>query len=314
MRPKVTRLALVILGTLGLGTLLSAVAAGQVAQRRPASASHRQLVIVVDGLRPDYVTPEVMPNLYALGQRGVVFANHHSVFPTVTRVNASSISTGTYPERHGLMGNTVFFPQVDANRFLDTSDKANLVKINTATNGNLLTSQTLGETLQAAGKKLLVVSAGSTGSSFLVNHKVSGGAILHVDYSLPDSLSADVLAAVGPPTEKAPSDALDRRAVDLFLKVGLPKVDPAVTVMWLTRSGYDRARARHRRSGRSSACGAWTPRSNACRTVSRRRGCWTSTTSGSPRTTASPRTRAESRSRICSGRLRGRCPMAPLAS
>jgi predicted AlkP superfamily pyrophosphatase or phosphodiesterase len=49
------------------------------------------LLIVLDGLRPDYVTPSVMPNLHALGQRGVVFANHHSVFPTVTRVNASSI-------------------------------------------------------------------------------------------------------------------------------------------------------------------------------------------------------------------------------
>jgi hypothetical protein len=38
-----------------------------------------------------------MPNLHALGLRGVVFARHHSVFPTVTRVNASSISTGAYP-------------------------------------------------------------------------------------------------------------------------------------------------------------------------------------------------------------------------
>jgi predicted AlkP superfamily pyrophosphatase or phosphodiesterase len=216
---------------------LMAGVSGLLAQGRrggPVSTTHRQLLIVVDGLRPDYVTPEVMPNLYALGQRGVVFANHHSVCPTVTRVNASSISTGTYPERHGLMGNSVYFPQVDANRFLDTSDRANLLKIDAATNGNLLTSQTLGETLQAVGKKLLVVSAGSTGSAFLVNHKVAGGAILHADYTLPDSLSVDVVAAVGEPTANAPSDALNRRAVDLFLKVGLPKVDPSVTVMWLT--------------------------------------------------------------------------------
>ena len=37
----------------------------------PAPARH--LLIVVDGLRPDYVTPEVMPNLAALGRRGVMF-------------------------------------------------------------------------------------------------------------------------------------------------------------------------------------------------------------------------------------------------
>ena len=110
----------------------------------PAANAHRQLLIVVDGLRPDYVTPDVMPNLYALGQRGIVFGNHHSVFPTVTRVNASSFSTGAYPERHGLLGNTVFFPQVDATKFLDTSDRAAMVRVNEATQGNLLTSQTLG--------------------------------------------------------------------------------------------------------------------------------------------------------------------------
>ena len=29
--------------------------------------SDRHLLVVLDGLRPDYVTPEVMPNLHALG-------------------------------------------------------------------------------------------------------------------------------------------------------------------------------------------------------------------------------------------------------
>jgi predicted AlkP superfamily pyrophosphatase or phosphodiesterase len=59
----------------------------------------RHLVIVVDGLRPDYVTPDVMPTLTALGQRGVIFTRHHSVYPTVTRVNASSIATGSSTRR-----------------------------------------------------------------------------------------------------------------------------------------------------------------------------------------------------------------------
>ena len=55
-----------------------------------------------------------MPNLTALGKRGVVFNRHHSVYPTVTRVNASSMSTGAYPDKHGLLGNTVFFPAAAA--------------------------------------------------------------------------------------------------------------------------------------------------------------------------------------------------------
>ena len=131
----------------------------------PASVrSERHLLIVLDGLRPDYVTPSLMPTLYALGQRGVVMTQHHAVYPTVTRVNASSISTGAYPEAHGLMGNAVFFPDVDPSGFLSTSDRANLLRI-AAAGEPLLTSTTLGEVLQTAGKRLLGTSSGSSGSS-----------------------------------------------------------------------------------------------------------------------------------------------------
>jgi arylsulfatase A-like enzyme len=222
-----------------------------VAQPSPASP-RRHLLIVVDGLRPDYVTADVMPNLTALGKRGVVFNRHHSVYPTVTRVNASSISTGAYPETHGLMGNTVFFPKVDPAQFLDTGDRNNLLKIADA-EGRLLTAPTLGEWLRAAGRKMLVVSSGSTGSAFLINHTVSGGAILHYQYAIPEHLGEEMKERPGPPRApsgvegpavsavegrapsgvEGPAGALDRYAVDAFLKVGIPRVDPSVTVMWL---------------------------------------------------------------------------------
>ncbi len=223
--------------------LCAALAIPLVAQQSPASP-RRHLLIVVDGLRPDYVTADVMPNLTALGKRGVVFNRHHSVYPTVTRVNASSISTGAYPEVHGLIGNAVYFPKVDPAKFLDTGDRNNLVTIAGA-EGRLLTAPTLGELLQAAGRKMLVVSSGSTGSAFLNNHTLSGGAILHYQYVLPATLGEDMKvlgpapvpsAAEGPvasAVEGPAEGALDRYAVDAFLKVGIPRVDPSVTVMWL---------------------------------------------------------------------------------
>src|SRR5919204_3302122 len=126
--------------------------------------TRRHLLIVLDGLRPDYVTPDLMPNLHALGRRGVVFAKHHAVFPTVTRVNAASIVTGAYPSRHGLMGNSVYFPQVDPRRFLDTGDYDNLIRIDEATHHELLTAPTLSEILQPSGKRVLAAGAGSTGA------------------------------------------------------------------------------------------------------------------------------------------------------
>jgi arylsulfatase A-like enzyme len=208
--------------------LATAIAALPLIASTQTPAPARQLLIVVDGLRPDYVTPEMMPNLSALGRRGVVFARHHSVYPTVTRVNASSISTGAYPEVHGLLGNSVFFPSVDAARFLDTSDRGALLKI-AAAEKQLLTAPTMGELLQASGRKMLVVSSGSAGSALLNNHTVAGGAILHPEFALPESLAAG-MKALGPvPKDDA---ALDRYAVDAFLTVGL-KQDPSVTVLWL---------------------------------------------------------------------------------
>ena len=84
----------------GLLALLAAAVSGAACQQ-PEDALERpgrpQLLIVIDGLRPDLVTADLTPHLHRLSQRGVVFISHHSVFPTVTRVNAASISTGAYP-------------------------------------------------------------------------------------------------------------------------------------------------------------------------------------------------------------------------
>src|SRR5262245_48627283 len=123
--------------------------------QRPA-VRNSALVIVVDGLRPDYVTADLMPRLRRLGQRGMVFNAHHSVFPTVTRVNVASMVTGTYPESHGLLGNTVFFPSVNPSRGLDTGSRDTLEAVARA-EGRLLTAPSLGEILQRAGRTLLAV-------------------------------------------------------------------------------------------------------------------------------------------------------------
>jgi len=201
---------------------------------QPADPNHH-LLIVLDGLRPDYVTPDIMPNLHALGQNGVVFTNHHSVYPTVTRVNSSSISTGAYAERHGILGNSVFFPRVNAERFLDTGQRADLEKIQVDQDGVLLTATTLGEVLQAQGRTALAVGAGTSGAAFLLNHTVAGGAILHTEFSLPETLHQRMLADLGPPPAQGrPNNARNHRAVEAFLKIGLPTVKPSVTMMWLS--------------------------------------------------------------------------------
>jgi arylsulfatase A-like enzyme len=208
---------------------------GSMGQRPPeAPAARTHLVIVVDGLRPDYVTPQLMPRLAALGRRGIVFNAHHSVFPTVTRVNAASMATGTYPETHGLLGNTVYIPAVDPMKGLDTGSRENLEAI-AAADRRLLDAPSLGEILQRAGRKLLAVGSGSSGAVFLLNHTVANGAIIHHDYVRPPELGARVEAKLGaPPPHALPNAVQNRRAVDAYLTLGLEEIRPDVTLMWIS--------------------------------------------------------------------------------
>jgi len=217
---------------LGL-TLGLALVAGESTLGQPRAAT-TTVVIVVDGLRPDYVTTELMPRLVRLGQRGIVFNAHHSVFPTVTRVNAATFATGTYPETHGLLGNAVYVPSVNATRSLDTGSRENLEAIARA-DAPLLTAPSLGEILQRAGKKLLAVGSGTSGAAFLLNHTVADGAIIHHEFTRPAGLGAHVLEKLGPPPAHAtPNAAQNRRAVDAYLTIGLDEIHPDVTWMWIS--------------------------------------------------------------------------------
>jgi predicted AlkP superfamily pyrophosphatase or phosphodiesterase len=202
------------------------------AQQTPAAHTH--LVIVVDGLRPDYMTPDVMPRLVRLGQRGIVFTAHHSVVPTVTRVNGASLVTGAYPETHGLLGNAIYIPSVNPTRRLDTGSREALESVARA-EGRLLTAPTLGEILQRAGRKLLVVGSGTSGAAFVLNHTVAGGAIVHHEFTRPQELEPKVIETLGPPPPHAyPNAAQNRRAVDAYLKIGLDDMRPDLTFMWIS--------------------------------------------------------------------------------
>ena len=208
--------------------LTTASAEAQPAAREPQTL---QLLVVLDGLRPDYVIPRLMPRLSRLADDGVRFEKHHSVFPTVTRVNAASIATGAYPERHGLLGNAVYFPRVDPGAVLDTSSRDDLLRIQES-EGTVLEVPDLGSIFNAAGRTVLVASSGSTGAAFLLNHS---GAILHLAYTSPPELHARLVERLGPvPPEAQPNAGQNRWIVDALLQVGLEHFHPDVVILWLS--------------------------------------------------------------------------------
>jgi len=193
------------------------------------------ILIVMDGLRPDYVNPRLMPNLHALSREGVVFEKHHAAFPTVTRVNASTIATGTYPDRHGIVDNSVYFPGVEPDKTLSTGSKGDLEKINTHTGGNLLTAESLGEVLARQGKKTGVFSSGSSGSAYLLNHKVPNGVVINNGFILPESLSASLLPRMGEtPPDASPNRERNARIVRTFLDYGLNELNADLSILWIS--------------------------------------------------------------------------------
>ena len=94
-----------LLAALLLG--LFAAAAGA----QESSAPHNVIIFVADGLRYGSVEPGNMPNMARLKHDGVDFTNSHSLYPTITTVNASAIATGHYIGDTGDFGNTLYTGQ-----------------------------------------------------------------------------------------------------------------------------------------------------------------------------------------------------------
>ncbi len=59
-----------------------------------AGSAQYFLLVVWDGMRPDFVSPELTPTLQAVREGGVWFANHRNVYPTFTEANGAVLATG----------------------------------------------------------------------------------------------------------------------------------------------------------------------------------------------------------------------------
>src|ERR1043166_4823357 len=150
---------------ISLATLLVAASTPTRVPRQP----HRMLTIlvVIDGLRPDAIDPRITPNLARLRSEGVEYRRSHSAFPTVTRVNAAVIHSGSWPAHTRIVSNGMFVPAVDSVRPFSTADPLEMAKLAAARGGRLIASRTLAERLQSAGKTYVSVGGGSGGNALL---------------------------------------------------------------------------------------------------------------------------------------------------
>jgi len=195
------------------------------------------LIIVLDGLRPDQINPSDTPNLLRLARRGVEFRGHHAVFPTHTRVNVATLFTGRYPAGHGLVGNTLFMPELDPAWKVSTGQRDSILGLERRLNGRLLTAETLGEVLHSCGKSMVAMGVGSSGNTALHHHKAAsvGGTVIHPDFTVPESLEPELTSRYGPwPDTGVPNHARIERAVTVLLDYVLPAHAPDVATLWMS--------------------------------------------------------------------------------
>src|SRR5882724_2676380 len=133
-----------------LSTAFAASAAGK--------AGH-VVVVVWDGMRPDFVNETNTPTLYQLAREGVFFQNHHAVYLCSTEVNGTAIATGCYPNRSGILANREYRPAINLLKPVDVQDLAAFRKGDEATHNHYLQMPTLEEILQRAGKKTAIAGA-----------------------------------------------------------------------------------------------------------------------------------------------------------
>ena len=191
------------------------------------------LMVVFDGLQPAQVDSKLMPNLAGWAGEGVTFARNHPVYPTVTRANAASLVTGSYPGVHGLAANNMVFREYDPYRSIAVL-QSNLVAI--AERGvRILLAPTLADILSQQGQEYVAIGVGTSGNAYLHNPLAaqSGGATIHPEFAMPTDLHGQLLERFGPwPEETLPNTPRMAHAVKILTEYILPERNPAVALIW----------------------------------------------------------------------------------
>ena len=185
-----------------LSCVVLGLGGGPATPQQSASPPRRVIVFVWDGLRADDVTPETMPNYFALARSGVVFSDHHAVYPTFTMMNSASIATGTYPGRHGFYGNVVYAPNakgknakglaIDFSAPAFIEDFGVVEAVRDAYQGRLTRVSTMLQAAQARG--LTTAAVGKFGAAFIQDYQ-RGGILLDEDAAMPLSFAQELQKA-----------------------------------------------------------------------------------------------------------------------
>jgi arylsulfatase A-like enzyme len=114
------------------------------------------ILVIWDGMRPDFINPQNTPNLEALIQRGTFFANNHSFWPTTTEVNGTVLATGAFPARSHVVANKEYRPDINPRGPVATEEAETMRKGDEISGGKYLGVMTVAEIARQAGLPTVV--------------------------------------------------------------------------------------------------------------------------------------------------------------
>lgn len=147
------------------------------AQEAAPSPPHNIIIFVADGLRGRIVDTNTAPTLAALRDEGAYFPNSHSVFPTFTTANASTIATGHQLGDTGDFSNSIYVKSKVASAkgssipFLE--DDLVLGEVDRLFGGDYLDEETLLNAAKTAGFSTAAI--GKLGPALIQDHEARDG-------------------------------------------------------------------------------------------------------------------------------------------
>ena len=194
--------------------------------------NNKIILLGIDGLQPSQITQLQMPNLYRMLENGTFFTNHHSVFPTVTRVNTVSMLTGCYPGHHGLVGNTMVIRDYDESMVIPAL-KPQIQSVNRRIKSILLVPN-LVDILSSYGMRFAAVNIGSNGNAYLHNQTLSrNGIVIHPEFTIPNKLYSEIISRFGEwPVKSQNDESRLNHAMNIFTSHVLDELNPEVAMFW----------------------------------------------------------------------------------
>lgn len=211
----------------------------------PTARSKYVLLIVWDGMRPDFVTPELTPTLHALRQEGVWFANHRSVYPTSTEVNGTVLATGLFPQHNGISANKEYRPEIEPLKQIGTQALPAVRRGDALSGGKYLRAQTVAELVQQSGQRTAVSGAKPVAllHDRLPRPADSLNPVWFAENALPEKLAAELTNQLGNfPAAESPNTKRDIWATRCLTEIFWAKELPRYSVLWLSEPDFSQHR------------------------------------------------------------------------